>query len=916
MSHLKSSLGLRLGATVFFVLMFIGVSAQVQTPRHVSINGNCGGFYEYLPQGYNSSETYPLIIYIHGLGELGNGGSWELPRVLNNGIPKLIQWGQFPASFNSGGQNHRFIVISPQFVQWPSANDINAVVNYAVQHYRVNANRIYVTGISMGGGLTWEYGSSYASRVAAMVPVCGASWPDPTRAQQIAAGRVAVWATHNNGDGVVPVWYTNDYITHINNSGANPSAKKSIWNSTSHDAWSQTYDPNYRENGMNIYEWMLQYTKGNATPPPPPPAPTAVSLPGRVEAEAFSAQSGVQTEATGDAGGGQNVGWIDQNDWMDYLVNPSTTGAYTVRLRVATPNNGGQLQIRRTDGTVLSTVSIPNTGGYQAYQTVTATLNLTAGSQTLRVVSTAWPGWNFNWMEYAHATATAPTPVASNNFKVEAEAFSSQQGVQTENTQDAGGGQNVGWIDQNDWMDYSINPSVAGTYTVKLRIATPNGGAQLQIRRGDGSVLSTVTLPNTGGYQAWQTVTTTLSLAAGVQTIRVVSTAWAGWNFNWLEFNSGSSTPPPPAPTGNTRIEAENFTAQHGVQAENTWDAGGGQNVGWIDNGDWMDYSYNAPAAGTYTMNFRIATPNTGGQFQVRKSDGSVLATVNLPNTGGYQNWQTVSVTVNLAAGSQTLRIVSTAWQGWNFNWFELNQGGATVTTVTPQKTRIEAETFVAQQGIQTEGTWDAGGGQNVGWIDQNDWMDYNYTAPAAGTYTVSFRVAAPHTGAQLQLRSADGSVLATVNVPNTGGWQSFQTVSAQVTLAAGAQRLRVVSTAWAGWNFNWFEVEGPVSGSVTSTGRNNSDVEIAGAANAASVEMYPNPVQDKLVLKLNNELTGAVKVIITGVNGVVVKEFNFSKGSKGQSQFYLTLAQLPAGSYLLTVQMNQWKETKQLIKK
>src|SRR5215212_8444541 len=208
-------------AVVCLFLLSFQLNAQVQTPRYNTVvNANCHGFYEYLPQGYNpaTTETYPLIIFAHGAGETGDGSAAQLPRVLTHGVPKLINLGQFPTSFTVGGQTHRFIVISPQFIGWPAPADMNAVLDYAVAHYKVNINRVYVTGLSMGGGATWEFAghlSVYANRIAAIVPVCGASWPEPQRAYVIAAANVRVWATHNNGDPTVPVHYTEDYVFHI-----------------------------------------------------------------------------------------------------------------------------------------------------------------------------------------------------------------------------------------------------------------------------------------------------------------------------------------------------------------------------------------------------------------------------------------------------------------------------------------------------------------------------------------------------------------------------------------------------------------------------------------------------------------------------------------------------------------------------
>ena len=170
-----------------------GLMAQVQTARFISMVPNSKAFYEYLPQNYNSeSQTYPLMVFLHGVGELGNGTAGSLTTVLRNGPPKYINDGTFPVSFTVNGQVFKFIVISPQFVGWPSAADVQGVIDYAVGTYRVNTNRIYLTGLSMGGGVTWDYasaGSAFANRLAALLPVCGASGSTPQKAQVIAQQR-------------------------------------------------------------------------------------------------------------------------------------------------------------------------------------------------------------------------------------------------------------------------------------------------------------------------------------------------------------------------------------------------------------------------------------------------------------------------------------------------------------------------------------------------------------------------------------------------------------------------------------------------------------------------------------------------------------------------------------------------------
>ena len=133
-------------------------------------------------------------------------------------------------------------------------------------------------------------------------------------------------------------------------------------------------------------------------------------------------------------------------------------------------------------------------------------------------------------------------------------------------------------------------------------------------------------------------------------------------------------------------IEAEDYTAMDGVLLENTSDANGGQNVGWIDSGDWMEYSITIPSAGTYTINSRIATPNAGATA-VYQVNGTTIGTLGMSPTGGWQNWQTVSTKVSLAAGQQTLRLTSTG-NSFNINWLEVvssasNKGFDVKNTVT-----------------------------------------------------------------------------------------------------------------------------------------------------------------------------------------------------------------------------------------
>lgn len=236
--------------------------AAIQTAVSANITSNIGGFYKALPARYDSSsKKYPLMIFLHGAGEVGNGTS-DLSKVLVNGVPKLLDKKTFPPQFIVNGANYSFIVLSPQFKQWPQPSDINSLIDYAIKNLRVDTTRIYVSGLSMGGGATWDYAIAYPNRVAAIVPVSGASWPSKDQCGNMAKASMPVWAFHNNDDGTVAASATNTIVDYINSFSPAIPAQKTIWATGGHDAWTKATNPATKEcNGKNMYEWMLQYSR-------------------------------------------------------------------------------------------------------------------------------------------------------------------------------------------------------------------------------------------------------------------------------------------------------------------------------------------------------------------------------------------------------------------------------------------------------------------------------------------------------------------------------------------------------------------------------------------------------------------------------------------------------------------------------
>ncbi|HXD76771.1 MAG TPA: PKD domain-containing protein, partial [Puia sp.] len=246
---------------------FIAADGQVMTARFKSIDANANAYYEYLPRGYNPNDTfrYPLIAYIIGAGDLGAGTPSTITLMLRSGPPEEIKNGVFPDSVKVNGKTFKFLMIGPQWKAQPTVADVTNFINFCIANYKVDTTRIYLTGLSMGGGVTWQYAGSSAAaanRLAGIVPVCGEAAPDSNRARIIAAANLPVWATHNDRDPSIPVQWTEQMVSWINNPPPPvPAAMETIFHNNVHDAWTATYAPTLSVNNMNIYQWMVQYSR-------------------------------------------------------------------------------------------------------------------------------------------------------------------------------------------------------------------------------------------------------------------------------------------------------------------------------------------------------------------------------------------------------------------------------------------------------------------------------------------------------------------------------------------------------------------------------------------------------------------------------------------------------------------------------
>jgi len=192
----------------------------------------------FLPRDYGREEKpWPLIMFLHGAGERGS----DLEKVKVHGPPKIVEKQKdFP-----------FIVVSPQCPEekwWPGQIDILInLLDDIESRYNVDKDRVYLTGLSMGGYGTWSLACEYPERFAAIAPICGGG-------QRLLAGKLKdmpIWAFHGAKDKTVPPERSQEMVDAVNSRGGN--AKLTIYPDAAHNSWTATYD------NKELYDWFLQH---------------------------------------------------------------------------------------------------------------------------------------------------------------------------------------------------------------------------------------------------------------------------------------------------------------------------------------------------------------------------------------------------------------------------------------------------------------------------------------------------------------------------------------------------------------------------------------------------------------------------------------------------------------------------------
>lgn len=189
----------------------------------------------YLPPTFraDSGERWPLLLFLHGAGERGS----NLDLIRAHGIPRRID----------EGENLPCIVASPQCPEgerW-SVEALSALLDEIERQYPIDLDRVYVTGMSMGGVGTWDLAITQPDRFAAIAPICGRG--EPSRVCAIA--HLPVWAFHGSKDVTVPLERSQEMVDALQRCGGN--VRLTIYPNAGHDSWTRTYS------NPELYMWLF-----------------------------------------------------------------------------------------------------------------------------------------------------------------------------------------------------------------------------------------------------------------------------------------------------------------------------------------------------------------------------------------------------------------------------------------------------------------------------------------------------------------------------------------------------------------------------------------------------------------------------------------------------------------------------------
>lgn len=355
---------------------------------------------------------------------------------------------------------------------------------------------------------------------------------------------------------------------------------------------------------------------------------------------------GVDIEPSSDVATGANgfnIGWTSDNEWLQYTANVDSSAVYAVTLRYGALSTGCKIRLLVNNADITGSVAVPATGGYSTWgNLVINDVILYKGQQKIRILFEKG-GANLSTIGFALQKKIEDVTVAP---------VSAATYLQTE----------LIYLSFNKILDESTVKSENFTCTVN----------------GNVVVINSLTINSANPAQI------IFSLEQQIYDIDDIRLNYSGGIVHstdgsvlqdFSDFSVENNLPVYALIPG--KIEAESFSVNQGLSIETCTDSGGGQDLGYTNNGDYLEYRVRVLKTAKYNLEVRIASAGTAGRLEVQQLNptGTVINTVvvNIPVTGGWQTWQSVNTTVDLTEGTWTLRVKILQME-FNINWFKFTE--------------------------------------------------------------------------------------------------------------------------------------------------------------------------------------------------------------------------------------------------
>jgi cytochrome c len=392
----------------------------------------------------------------------------------------------------------------------------------------------------------------------------------------------------------------------------------------------------------------------------------ATLQPKHKQAEHFTAMTGVQVQTTGDSqGGGENVWDIQNGDWIAFA--PMNLQNITqVTYRTASAGLGGTIEVHvdSPTGTLLSTASIPVTGGWQTYTNVTAAITNPGGTHGLYFVfkGGAPPTalFNVNWIDFVGAGVSTPVNGGDSGVGTTYEAeYATRSGVTVETLN--AGFTGTGYADyastptSGTFIEWNVNAPTTGTYSLEFRYANAGSNRPLEIKVGGTVVASSLAFNGTGSWTTWSKVRVNATLAAGSNLVRATTIGSSGPNIDSLSLPVYQAEV---ATLSSVVIESQ-WAGYTGTAYANYQSVTGG----------YIEWTIDAPTAGAYTLELRYALgAGTNRSLEIKVGTTVINPGLAFTPTGAWSAWSTKTVTATLAAGANKVRATATGVDGPNMD--------------------------------------------------------------------------------------------------------------------------------------------------------------------------------------------------------------------------------------------------------